>query len=383
MTHHRLRIWGAVHKWTSLASTAFLLLLCVTGLPLIFHEEIDAAFAPAPAADTGARAPLDAMVAAAKRANPDRIVSGVYLDPDKPVVTAYMYPSWEKQVSNPSDFVEATFDAITGAPHAKDANPASGFMDVMFRLHVDMYASLPGQLFLGLMGVLFIVAIVSGVVLYGPFTRKLEFGEVRRTRKPLIRWLDLHNLLGIVTVAWAVVVGFTGALNEVALPLYAQYMATDVAAATAPWKGQPAVPRDARLASVDGAVATAARAAPGRVASFVAFPGNPYGTPHHYFIYTVGKSVVGSRMTMPVLVDGVSGKLAATVPMPWYMQAIEISRPFHFGDYGGLPLKILWALFDIATIVVLGSGLYLWIARRNPSRRRAARAPDPTLVPAE
>ena len=31
-----------MHKWSSLVSTLFLLLLCVTGLPLIFHDEIDA-----------------------------------------------------------------------------------------------------------------------------------------------------------------------------------------------------------------------------------------------------------------------------------------------------------------------------------------------------
>jgi len=31
-----------------------------------------------------------------------------------------------------------------------------------------------------------------------------------------------------------------------------------------------------------------------------------------------------------------------------------------------MPMKILWALLDIATIVVLGSGLYLWLQRRQP-----------------
>jgi len=35
----------------------------------------------------------------------------------------------------------------------------------------------------------------------------------------------------------------------------------------------------------------------------------------------------------------------------------------HFGDYGGLPLKIIWALLDLVTITVLGSGLYLWLRR--------------------
>jgi uncharacterized iron-regulated membrane protein len=39
--------------------------------------------------------------------------------------------------------------------------------------------------------------------------------------------------------------------------------------------------------------------------------------------------------------------------------------PLHFDDYGGMPIKILWALFDLLTIVVLVSGLYLWLKKRN------------------
>jgi uncharacterized iron-regulated membrane protein len=34
------RRWYWVHKWFSLVCTLFMLLLCDTGLPLIFHHEI-------------------------------------------------------------------------------------------------------------------------------------------------------------------------------------------------------------------------------------------------------------------------------------------------------------------------------------------------------
>ncbi|WP_277052480.1 DUF4880 domain-containing protein [Zestomonas thermotolerans] len=50
---------------------------------------------------------------------------------------------------------------------------------------------------------------------------------------------------------------------------------------------------------------------------------------------------------------------------PWYMDALAMSQPLHFGDYGGRPMQILWALLDVLTIVVLGSGLYLWWVRRR------------------
>ena len=41
MKSKTIRRWSFIHTWTSLICTAFLLLLALTGLPLIFHHEID------------------------------------------------------------------------------------------------------------------------------------------------------------------------------------------------------------------------------------------------------------------------------------------------------------------------------------------------------
>jgi uncharacterized iron-regulated membrane protein len=35
----------------------------------------------------------------------------------------------------------------------------------------------------------------------------------------------------------------------------------------------------------------------------------------------------------------------------------------HFGDYVGMPLKIIWAILDIVTIIILVTGLFLWLKR--------------------
>jgi uncharacterized iron-regulated membrane protein len=65
--------------------------------------------------------------------------------------------------------------------------------------------------------------------------------------------------------------------------------------------------------------------------------------------------------------------------LPWYLQALLLSQPLHFGDYGGMPMKILWTLLDLATIVVLGSGLYLWVKKRRqvPAAVRSSAAVAP------
>ena len=91
-----------------------------------------------------------------------------------------------------------------------------GLMLFILRLHVDMFAGLPGKLLLAFMGLLFVVAIVSGTVLYLPFMRRLKFGTVRQDKSTRLRWLDLHNLIGVVTLTWALVVGVTGVISACA-----------------------------------------------------------------------------------------------------------------------------------------------------------------------
>src|SRR5258705_6927410 len=42
MTRRSLRSWLWVHKWTSLVCTLFLLIICISGLPLVLKDELEA-----------------------------------------------------------------------------------------------------------------------------------------------------------------------------------------------------------------------------------------------------------------------------------------------------------------------------------------------------
>ena len=55
--------------------------------------------------------------------------------------------------------------------------------------------------------------------------------------------------------------------------------------------------------------------------------------------------------------------ISAVLYRPWYLTALLLARPLHFGDYGGLPMQLLWAALDVLTLIVLGSGLYLWLRK--------------------
>ncbi|ALK97653.1 membrane protein [Massilia sp. WF1] len=383
-----LRRWSWIHKWSSLVCTAFMLLLCLTGLPLIYHHEIgqllgnevQAPTLPAAQAAVAApRASLDEVIAAGQARYPDKIMMYMSQELDEPAL-------WFLTMgANPTDpqFVSIAIDARTAQYVAEPPIEGGALMAFLFHLHVDLFAGVAGKLFLGFMGVLLLVAVVSGVVLYAPFMRKLAFGDVRHGRTARLKWLDLHNLLGIVTLVWTLVVGATGVVNTLADVLLQYWQSTEIAAMVKPkeeqMRGRPPLKT---LASMEQSVARAQALQPGMRVGFIAFPGTPFASAHHYGVYMHGDQALTSRLYKPVLIDAGSGQVTDQRTLPWYLSTLLLSQPLHFGDYGGAGMKFLWALLDLATIAVLGSGLYLWFKRGRAARTKAATAPKSAPRPA-
>jgi len=371
MTRRSLRSWLWVHKWASLVCTLFLLIICVTGLPLVLKDELkDLLDGGLPYAQVPAGTPnisLDELAAKSGAMYRGETILSIFSDDDEPKIVVFLAASWDAFKADRKSAHWIRFDAHTGLV-LKQSKPFDGdgrsFLDIMLSLHRDLFAGLPGELFMGLMAILFVIAIASGAVVYGPFMRKLDFGSVRAGHSSRLKWLDLHNVIGVVTLAWALLVGATGVINELSTPLFTLWQQTDVKAMLAPLRGEP-IPPQSELSSPQAALDTVKAALSDMVATSVVFPGSPFGSPHHYVVWTKGRTPLTSRLFSPVLVNARSGALASAVSMPWYLRVLEISRPLHFGDYGGMPLKIIWMLLDIATILVLGSGLYLWLSRRS------------------
>jgi uncharacterized iron-regulated membrane protein len=357
-----VRLWCAVHTWSSLICTLFLLVLALTGLPLIFHDELDqllshVAQAPEMPADAP-RISVDRVAEIARERIPGSVVQFIVADRDEPVWRVPMAPS-----VSASDFsAVVSIDARTGAVLGVAKSYSSPLTAFMLRLHTNLFAGQFGALFLCFIGLNFLASVVSGVVIYAPFMRRHRFGTLRNEQGSRRRWLDLHNFIGIAITLWLVVVGGTGVVNTLAEQIAAYWQRTGLVDMIAPWREQPA---PHHIVPPQKALDAAAASAPDMTLSSIAMPGNPFAGVHHYTIFFRGKSPLTARILKPVLIEAETGAVAATRNLPWYAQALFVSQPLHFGDYGGLPLKIVWALLDLMTIVILGSGLYLWVARHE------------------
>jgi uncharacterized iron-regulated membrane protein len=376
-----VRLWCAVHTWSSLICTLFLLVLALTGLPLIFHDELDQLLsdvAPAPEmpADTP-RISVDRVAEIARERIPGSVVQFIVADRDEPAWRVPMAPS-----AGASDFsAVVSIDARTGAVLGIAKSYSSPLTAFLLRLHTNLFAGQFGALFLCFIGLNFLASVTSGVVIYAPFMRRQPFGTLRNEQGPRRRWLDLHNFIGISITLWLVAVGGTGVVNTLATQIAAYWQRTGLVEMIAPWREQPA-PK--HIVPPQQALDAAATAAPDMALSSIAMPGNPFAGAHHYTIFFRGKSPLTARILKPVLIEAETGAFTATRDLPWYAQALFVSQPLHFGDYGGLPLKIVWALLDLMTIVILSSGLYLWVARHESRIAgllgRAARSGPPARI---
>jgi uncharacterized iron-regulated membrane protein len=183
-----VRAWKRVHTWTSLVCTLFLFLLCLTGLPLIFHEDIDRALGqravPDQAVASAPLLPLDRLMEIARTDRPGEVVR--FATPVKGE------PMWNMEMGASVDSMKltsiVTIDAHTGRIMRVGDRIRSPVMQFIKDLHTELLMDQLGELFLGVIALCFLASIISGVVVYAPFMRRLGFGTVRVTRGRRLYW---------------------------------------------------------------------------------------------------------------------------------------------------------------------------------------------------
>lgn len=361
----RLSLW--LHRWTGLIAAPFFLILCLTGTILIFHEEIDEALgyeaqieAPPPGA---AERPLAEIAALAAAAMPGRNPLALVFDQQHPErVTVSLVEQGERGFDNAKPMV---FDRFRGTP-VEAPDPRSTPTGIVLTLHANWFLGLPGELAGGVVALLVVICLVTGIVIYGPFIKGLAFGMIRRGRGERLRQRDLHTFIGTVTLGWALLVSATGvtlALGDIALKVW---QATELRRLAATYGADRPVTGEG--ASVDAVRAAAETAKPGWRTSLMLYPGSAFSTQRHFTVLLVGPEGLQKRLFEIALVDAADGRVAEIATLPWYLVVTQLSQPLHFGDYGGLPLKLFWTACAWFTLFITANGAWLWFARR-PSRR--------------
>src|ERR1700679_2264449 len=140
MRQKKVRVWYWMHRWSSLICTLFLLVSCITGLPLIFHDEIDhlvhPEHSPLQAASANTSVSLQSLVEETERLHPDMHPMFVVLDEQQPTVHVTLSRTGNGDLSQR---VIESYDARTGGRIDTDV-PGQDFMDQVLKLHQELFA---------------------------------------------------------------------------------------------------------------------------------------------------------------------------------------------------------------------------------------------------
>ena len=356
----RICLW--LHRWCGLVSAPFFLVLCLTGSLLVFHNELQALLGDVPTVTdynpTG-KLPASLMVQRAKAHYTDHVPLYVITDAHQPAITTVGMAAANDMTigsAKPLYFHSGTGQLLQTKDLMRDT-----FMGFVFDLHAQWLLDLPGQLFGGLIAVLVLVSLVSGIMVYAPFVKRIVFGQIRTGKGRVTSQLDWHNFVGVVVAGWLAVVTLTGAFLAIGTIAFNVWRMTQLKDMTRAYVNKPPL---TAIVDVDTAIAATAQLKPDSRFMGAVFPGSEFSGNHHYGVFTSGTQAWSAKVFEITLIDAATGLMTEARATPWYLKVIMLSEPLHFGDYGGRPLQIFWLLATWLTMFITANGAWLWWAKR-------------------
>lgn len=358
------RIWQ-LHSWLGLIAGLGLLVIGITGSLLVFRDQLDGLLAPGltrvePTAK--GRLPWDQLIASARISWPEYHITGFgpRQDPELADLVYMVKPGT-------TEYRAAFLNPYTGEGSGQPMESNDSFTGLLLELHYTWFADHIGMLITGIFATMLCLLGVTGIWLYRDFWR--NFFTLRWGRSARIFFSDFHKMVGISSVAFNLVLGFTGAYWNLT------HIAMEGLLHKDPPPGEMKMP--AKGVSVDALAEEASRAIPGFRAGWVSLPGP--GADH---ITLWGRVADGHILTGPygcnAAFDPQTGALVAAYDIRkagWWEKVADTFRPLHYGTFGGWPIKVLWSIGGLMPGILAVSGFLIWISRRK--RRPAVTASTP------
>ncbi|MES2474798.1 MAG: PepSY-associated TM helix domain-containing protein [Verrucomicrobiota bacterium] len=345
-----------LHSWLGLIAGLALLVIGLTGSLLVFKQEIDGQLAPdlvLQADPTQPRLDHDAFLATLQGHLPNHKIVGWGKGPSPGSADA-VYAVKVGETEGKMFYA----DPATGMPRNTDLEKHETVSDWLLKLHYTFFADHVGELIVGLFGIVFCALGITGVILYRNFWKTLF--RLRWKMSARIFFSDVHKMVGISSTAFNLVLGITGAwwnLSHLIGHLAEEVPEPVVKTVERQW---------ADTVSIEKLVADARAKLPGYKANWISLPFESGGDVM-MFGGTEDQGVLRSPYGSIVVFNGATGELKSATKaneVGLWGQVLDAFRPLHFGNFGGLPVKILWSLGGLAPAILALSGTFLWWKRK-------------------
>jgi uncharacterized iron-regulated membrane protein len=342
-----------LHNLFGLKLSLFMAFVCLTGTIATVAHEIEWLYKPAVRASAFEPGTEDwgAMWAAATRAYPQATLTGIgSYDRSH---TTYFAKSIAARDAAGTDF---TIYADPGTARVTGHEYGRSLQDAMRALHYYLFIPRDiGFYLVTSLGFVLLGSLVTGLIVYKKFWRGFfRMPRMRRNLRTLVG--DLHRLGGLWSIWFAAIISLTSVYY------FFEWSGLD-------WNGEtPRLPESHHVETASAAqiarwAALARRAKPGFAITAIALPyepGDPVTVQGHW------KAVLVRERTDAVFIDPATDRIVGARTahlMGAGERIVHTVDPLHFGTFGGLATRLLWAVFGLILTGLAASGAYLYAKR--------------------
>jgi uncharacterized iron-regulated membrane protein len=334
-----------IHSWIGLIVGILIAIIGLTGSGIVFMHELDHTLNPAlmNVEALGKPQSIDLNIAPVIRSHPNLAVESIQLP--KTNTDPVMVVMKTAQDERLETYVNPYTSQILG-----ERIWEKSIVGFMHTLHYTLFAGKIGQIAVGVEGLLFLFVSLTGILLWTGWQR-LKNGFRIRWNSPKFLNFDLHNMFGVFSGLFLMLLAITGTLIVVVhLALTPPTLAT-------PAKIQPI----AQLASV---LQAADRALPEGKISSVEFSSDGETISLRKKLPDQKTGIFDLSM---VEVDRATGKVISAnkvIEPPPIFKVILTIVDLHYGTFGGLTTQILYVVIGLMPTMLIVTGFSLWQRRR-------------------
>ena len=201
------KVW-AVHNWVGLYAGVVIAVLSITGVVALFKVEIDRGLNPSlfHVEPKGEYVDLLPVIDSLKTIHgPENLVYvGVSKTPKDSWFAYFFIRNSTLDIKQWHVFIDPYTGKILGE---RDVYKSTAFF--IRNIHVRLFDNLIGRYLVGLAGIALLISTITGFWIYGGFMKRQLFGAIRK-KNLRVSMADYHKLIGITTLLFNLMIAITG-----------------------------------------------------------------------------------------------------------------------------------------------------------------------------